>query len=100
MMTSYLIIAGNPASPSEQRTGPASPSTAWPARPLSASRSSPRRHSCGMQPARSALRRRPGFVALYANPLLAAARAGDVVGVLHSHERVHIDAERLLEAQG
>src|ERR1019366_6425062 len=53
-----------------------------------------------MQPAAGSLCCGPRLVPLDANLLFAASRTGDVVGILHSYEGVHIDTERLLEAQG
>ena len=44
--------------------------------------------------------RRARLVAFDANLFLATAGAGDVVGVLHSHERVHVNPECFLETQG
>ena len=44
--------------------------------------------------------RGPRLVALHSNLLLTASRPGNVPGILHPHQRVHIDAERLLESKG
>ena len=42
----------------------------------------------------------PRLVALHVDFLCLAARVGNVVGILHPHERLHIDAEGFFEAQG
>ena len=44
--------------------------------------------------------RGPRLVALHLNLFLPASSSDDVPGILHPHQGIHIDSERLLESQG